>query len=44
MGDISTSKLITDKFDEVNDLTNAYNDILSRLLDKHAPGKNKNSD
>ena len=41
MRDISASKLTTDRFDDVNDLTNAYNDILSKLLDKHAPVKTK---
>ena len=39
--DIKASDLLKKDFNDVNDLTNAYNNTLSNLLDKHAPLKSK---
>ena len=39
INDINTSDLIRREFDDVNEVTNVYNDTHSKLLDKHAPLK-----
>ena len=39
--DIKASSLLKKDFNDVNELTNAYNETLSKLLDKHAPIKSK---
>ena len=41
ISDLKTSHFMRQEYNDVNELTNAYNETLSNLLDRHAPLKSK---